>query len=186
LLLHGEQGSAKSTTERVLRTIVDPNHSPLRAAPKEERDLMVACHNSRVVAFDNLSGISDQLSDALCRIAYGTGLAQRELYSDSEEVVLDACRPIALNGITELATRGDLLDRTILVDLAPITEERRLPDKALNGRLEALAPGILGALLDAVSVALRRLPDTKLARLPRMADFTLFVTAAEEALGWER
>jgi hypothetical protein len=186
LLLHGEQGSAKSTTERVLRTLVDPSHSPLRTAPKEERDLMVACYNSRVVAFDNLSAISDQLSDALCRIAYGTGLAQRELYSDSEEVVLDACRPIAINGITELATRGDLLDRTILVDLAPISEDRRLTDKELNARLAALASGILGALLDAVAAAVRKLPTTNLERLPRMADFTLFVTAAEESLGWEQ
>ena len=186
LLLHGEQGSAKSTAERVLRSIVDPNHSPLRAAPKEEQDLLVACHNCWVVALDNLSGIQDWLSDALCRVASGTGLAKRELYTDSEEVVLNATRPIALNGITELATRGDLIDRSILVDLDAIPEDRRLPEKQLWRRFEELRPLILGALLDAVACALRNRATTTLPRLPRMADFALFVTAAEEALGWSR
>jgi hypothetical protein len=184
LLLHGEQGSAKSTAERVLRTLVDPNHSPLRAAPKEEQDLLVACHNCWIVALDNLSGIQDWLSDALCRIASGTGLAKRMLYTDAEEVVLHATRPIALNGITELATRGDLLDRSILVDLEAIPENRRLPEKALWRRFEELQPLILGALLDALVGALRNRATTSLPRLPRMADFALFVTAAEEALGW--
>jgi hypothetical protein len=184
LILHGEQGSAKSTAERVLRSLVDPNHSPLRAAPKEEQDLLVACHNCWVVALDNLSGIQDWLSDALCRVASGTGLAKRQLYTDSEEIVLNATRPIALNGITELATRGDLLDRSILVDLEAIPEERRLPEKALWARFERLRPLILGGLLDAASGALRNRSATALPRLPRMADFALFVTAAEAALGW--
>jgi hypothetical protein len=69
LILQGEQGSAKSTTVRVLRTLVDPAIEPLRALPKNERDLAIAAGNAWVLAFDNLSGIRDQLSDALCRLA---------------------------------------------------------------------------------------------------------------------
>jgi hypothetical protein len=41
-------------------------------------------------------------------------------------------------------------------------------------------------LLDAVSYALANIQTVNLPRLPRMADFALWVTAAESALGWKQ
>lgn len=107
--LHGEQGSAKSTTARMLRCLVDPNGSPLRSEPKEPRDLMIAASNSWVVALDNLSRIPAWLSDALCRLSTGGGFSTRQLYTDNEEAIFDAQRPVIMTGIEELATRSDLL-----------------------------------------------------------------------------
>ena len=185
LILHGEQGSAKSTAARLLRALVDPaTGSGLRAEPKDVEDLAVATANSWVLAFDNLSSLKPWLSDALCRVATGSGLAKRELYSDSEEIVLDARRPVILNGINELATRGDLLDRSILVNLDPIPEDRRLTEAELWDGFRIVRPRVVGALFDALAGTLLRLPDIKLERRPRMADFALFGTAAESAFGW--
>lgn len=48
-----------------------------------------------------------------------------------------------------------------------------------------MRPKVLGVLLDAVSTGLRNLDGVKPEKLPRMADFAVWVTAAEEALGWE-
>ncbi len=42
LVLHGEQGTAKSTTSRVLRHLLDPNEASLRTQPRDERDLMIS------------------------------------------------------------------------------------------------------------------------------------------------
>ena len=47
---------------------------------------------------------------------------------------------------------------------------------------EAERPRILGVLLDAVVEGLKRLPETELEKLPRMADFALWATACETAL----
>jgi hypothetical protein len=47
--------------------------------------------------------------------------------------------------------------------------------------VEAAAPRLFGAMLDALSLGLRMLPSTRLDRLPRMADFARFATAAETA-----
>ena len=94
LILQGEQGSAKSTTAKLLRRIIDPATAPLRTPPREERDLLIAANNSWVVAYDNLSGIPQWLSDALCRLATGGGFSTRELYTDTEEVILDLTRPV--------------------------------------------------------------------------------------------
>jgi hypothetical protein len=91
--------------------LVDPNSAPLRSEPRDARDLIIAANNSWVLAFDNLSHLPAWLSDALCRLATGGGFSTRELYTDSEEVLFDAVRTVILNGIEELAMRGDLLDR---------------------------------------------------------------------------
>lgn len=185
LAVHGEQGSAKSTTSRMLRALIDPNAASLRSAPKDEQDLIIAASNSHVSAFDNLSHISDSMSDILCRLSTGGGYAKRELYTNDDEVIFDLRRPIILNGITEIITKSDLLDRSLLVYLPRISEARRREESVIWQEFEAAKPRILGALLDAVSVALARLPDTKLEQLPRMADFAKWATAAEPGLQLE-
>src|SRR5262249_31045825 len=91
-----------------------------------------------------------------------------------------------LTSIEDLATRGDLLDRAIILTLPPIPEDRRRPESELWAEYERARPQILGALLDALVGAIDCLPSVRLDRLPRMADFALRVVAAEQALGWPK
>jgi hypothetical protein len=181
---HGEQGSAKSTTSRVLRHLLDPNAAPLRAEPRDGRDLMIAASNGWIVAFDNLSRLDARLSDALCRLATGGGFATRALYTDDEEMLFDAMRPIVVNGINELAVRSDLLDRALVEQLPTIPEAARRPEAEFWRAFEAARPAILGALCDAASRALADEPTLEVDGLPRMADFTRWAVAAAPALGW--
>lgn len=185
LALNGEMGSAKTTLARVLRALVDPNAAPVRAEPKELRDLAIAANNSWAIVLDNLSNIPVWLSDGLCRLSTGGGSAYRTLYENDEETIFDAQRPIILTGIEEVATRGDLVDRAILLTLPTIPDKKRRPESAFWRAFEQERPAILGALLDAVVGALASLPETRLETLPRMADFALWVTAAEKALEWK-
>jgi len=184
LAVAGEQGSAKSTLLRILRALIDPCVAPIRRFPRDARDLMISATHSLVLAFDNVSGLSDQTADDLCRLATGGGLSTRTLYADDEETLFDATRPIALNGIADLLERDDLSDRALPVLLERIPEEARQAEAALWAAFEHDRAAILGALLDAVSTALRNLPTTHLDRLPRMADPALWVVAAAPALGW--
>jgi hypothetical protein len=184
LALHGEQGSGKSTADRVLRSLVDPAIANVRSAPGEVRDLMITANNCHVVALDNLSHLPDWLSDALCRLATGGGFSTRELYSDEEEIVFDAMRPILLNGIGEVTSRADLMERTVMLSLPSIPKGERMPEDEFWPRFTDAQPRILGALLDAVSAALRDVANLRLGELPRMADFAKWSTAAEEALGF--
>lgn len=185
LVLNGEQGSAKSTAGRVLRALIDPARTPDRSAPRDERDLIIAANNGHVVAFDNLSGLKDWQSDGLARLATGAGFGTRELYTDSEETLFWAAKPILINGITDLAVRSDLLDRSLLVTLPRIPDDRRLTEEGFWASFHAAAPAILAALLDAVSASLGGHRSVTLRRLPRMADFAVWVIAAERALGWQ-
>jgi hypothetical protein len=182
IVLSGEQGSAKSTFSAILRALLDPNTAPLRALPREDRDLFIAASNGHVLAFDNVSGLPAWISDTLCRLATGGGFAVRQLYSDQDEVLFDAARPVILNGIEDIVTRPDLADRAVFLTLEPIPEDRRRPEQELWAAFEAERPRILGVLLDAVAKGLAELPRTKLDRLPRMADFALWAAACETAL----
>lgn len=184
LALHGEHGSAKTTLARLLRALVDPSAAPVRADPREPRDLMISASNSHVIALDNLSGVRTWLSDGLCRLSTGGGFAIRELYSDSDEVIFEAQRPVILNGIEELATRGDLLDRALVLYLPTIGKPERRTERDLWSEFEAARPAILGALLDAVSTGLARLDEVHLEDPPRLADFAEWVEACAPALGW--
>jgi len=182
LVLQGEQGTGKSTVARVLRLLADPSTAALRSVPREERDLMIAASNSWVISLDNLSGIPQWLSDALCRLATGGGFATRELHTDSEEILFDATRPIILNGIDDIAGNPDLADRALIVTLPQVAEENRIPEKIFWKQFSEALPGILGALLDAVSMALQNLEQVRVPRLPRMADFARWICAAAPAL----
>jgi hypothetical protein len=57
LALSGEQGSSKTVFSKILRALVDPNIAPVRAAPREERELFIAANNAHLLAFDNLSDV---------------------------------------------------------------------------------------------------------------------------------
>src|SRR5262249_19798470 len=127
LCLFGEQGSAKSTTARFLRALVDPSTAPVRAEPRDPRDLAIAAGNGWAVCLDNVSHLTPQLSDALCRLSTGGGFSTRMLYCDDEECIFQAQRPAIVNGIAEVAERPDLLDRSLMVCLPTIRERRRVP-----------------------------------------------------------
>lgn len=185
LELNGEQGSAKSTLARILRSLVDPAWAPLRTSPRSERDLLISALSSQVLAYDNLSAVPTWLSDAFCRLATGGGFSTRLLYTDAEEMFIDVQRPALLTGIEDLAMKGDLLDRTIQIVLQSLSEADRKPEALMWSKFEAVRSRILGALLTIVAGALRALPMVSLTHPPRMADFAAWATAAESPLGWQ-
>lgn len=184
LVLQGEQGTAKSTTARALRGLVDPCDDSVRALPRDERDLVIAANNRWALAFDNLSGVTPWMADILCRLATGESFATRQLFSDDGEKIFNVARPLILNGIEEIATRQDLADRALVLTLPPINEEMRRTEDVFWRDFAAARPRILGALLDGASTALRTMPTIQLARLPRMADFAMWAAAAETGFGW--
>jgi hypothetical protein len=182
LAISGEQGSAKTVLSKMLKALVDPNAAPVRALPREERELMIAANNSHLLAFDNLSSLPTWLSDALCRLASGGSFAVRQLYTDDDEVLFQAARPLLVNGIEEVITRPDLADRAIFLTLPPVPDSRRQSERDLWRQFELTRPRILGGLLDLVGHGLRTLPAIGPNRLPRMADFALWAAACETAL----
>lgn len=184
LVLQGEQGSAKTTNARVLRSLIDPSKAMINPAPRNERDLVIQAQNSRILCLDNLSGLKKSLSDALCRICTGTGFTTRKNFSDADQQIFEVKRPIILNGIDDIATRGDLLDRSIVLGLPAIPPHKRRDERAFWKSFKQDQPHILGGLYDVIAGGLAE-NKPNLPELPRMADFAEWVTRCEVALDWE-
>ncbi|MBX7165531.1 MAG: hypothetical protein K1X74_04195 [Pirellulales bacterium] len=171
LILLGEQGSAKSTATRLLHTLIDPHQLPLRTLPRNEQDLAIAAAGSYLLCFDNVSILSDAMSDALARLVTGIGFATRQLYTDRREVQIPVRRPILMNGIDEFAGRPDLLDRALVLELSPIPPDRRRTEAEVIEQFNRSHGRILGAILDLAARAVGIMPSLHLETLPRMADF---------------
>ncbi|HEU0196691.1 MAG TPA: hypothetical protein VFQ88_05685 [Nevskiaceae bacterium] len=179
----GQQGSAKSSTQQTLRALIDPNDVPLRAAPKAVEDIFVAARNGWLASFNNLSHLSAPQQDALCGLATPGGFASRTLYTNGEETAWNTQRPVAINGISTLATAPDLIDRTIHIEPPRIETFKR--DSDIHDAFESARPRILGALLDLFVATLAKLPSVTIAKPPRMADFACLGEAMMRAQGHE-
>ncbi|GKT31186.1 hypothetical protein ADUPG1_001888, partial [Aduncisulcus paluster] len=182
LALFAEQGSAKSTTTRMLVDLIDPSPVPLRQAPRDSDSWVTAASGSWVVALDNLSTIPPWLSDSLCRAATGDGNVKRALYTDSDLAVIKFRRCVIINGIDVGAVRPDLAERLATVDLRRIDRHMRQPEATMRQQWRTALPGILGGLLDLAAVVHQRLETISVDVSPRMADFSRTLAAVDEIL----
>lgn len=181
LILSGEAGAGKSSLARLIQRLTDPVTGDLLQPPANDRDLIATARNGRILAFDNLSGLKAELADSLCRLATGSEIGGRALFTDHDMASFTASRPLVLNGIPDLAARGDLADRAVVIRLPPLAT--RTTEADLREEIAAAHPEILGALLDALSEAMKRV--TEVATPPvRMADFARVLVAAEPRLPW--
>jgi DNA polymerase-1 len=184
LMVDGPAGSAKTSLSRVLRSVIDPNVADTVHLNENDRDIMIRAKNVHLLSFDNVTGFSQETSNLLCGLATGTAYVTRQLYTDDEEQVFKACRPIIMTSINAVTRQADLADRSLRLTLSPVT--KRLSEKELKERLGKVQPELFSAVLGAMRTALEREKQTLLPTQDiRMQDFVQWATAAEPALGLE-
>jgi hypothetical protein len=136
--------------------------------------LFIAARNCFLLAYDNISKLNDDLSDSLARLATEGGVRLRTLYTDVDETLINAARPIILNGIRDFVTKEDLQDRSTIISPPYISDEARVMVTDIRARYEVKRPRILGAFLDALTVGLANKNQPVPKNLPRMADYAVW------------
>ena len=180
----GEQGTAKSTASKVFKLLIDPSEIDTATMPVNDDRMHQMLSKHHYLIFDNVSWIQDWQSDVFCRAVTGQATALRKLYTDDDDHIFKYKMCVGFNGITYLATRSDLLDRSFALRLVPITDMQRLPEDEVDRVFESNRGEILGGMFDALVKAIEIYPKIKLERLPRMADFTKWGCAIAESLGY--
>lgn len=181
-IIHGEKGAAKSTACVLLKRLIDPSVLETLTLSNDERSLVLNLKQHYYLPFDNVSKISNDISDTLCRAITGGALQQRKLFTDAEDYIFTFQRCLTINGISNVANRSDLLDRSILFELERVSTENRRNLQEVYAEFEEDRPYLLGSIFDILSKAMGILPTVWLTELPRMADFYRWGYAIAEAM----
>jgi hypothetical protein len=179
---NGEQGGVKSTYCRYHKRIVDPCAVELLTIPKDRNEFVQHMHHNYVVAYDNVRIVPKWFSDEICKAVTGAGNSKRKLYTDDEDVAYNYKRCILVNGINNVLTEPDALDRSVMLDFTRISDEERREEAEVDAEFEAMKPSLLGYIFDTLVKALRIKPTIKLERKPRMADFAVWGEAIARAM----
>ncbi|CAM3474092.1 hypothetical protein [Parendozoicomonas haliclonae] len=183
LELLGDHGSGKSHLTEMVRSLTDPSTAPLRNLPDSEQAFFVSCQYTWVVTIENRSDLSGREQDLLCQVSTGSAYVKRTSHSDADETVLQALRPQIINGITAMATRMDLIDRCVSIELEALPDNQRKSKKCLEEEYAEAHPRILGALFQLIADALKVLPEIKLENPPRLVDFGYMGEAVGRVMG---
>lgn len=183
LVFYGIQGSGKSMVFKLIRRLIDPSSVETLTMPRDENERVQQLAHHWCAFYDNQTQIPLWTSDTLCRAATGGGFTKRELYTDDEDIIYEFMRCVGINGINIAASRGDLLDRSLLLGLKDIPTDKRREEKVLLAEFEGCRAEILGGVLDTLSKALKMYPLVNTPKLFRMADYTRWGCAIAQALG---
>lgn len=183
LVLQGGEGSGKSLLCRFIAAMIDPNSVGLRHMPSNSKDLAIASQNAHVLAYDNVRGFKHAMADMLCIAATGGAVTSRQLYTDSEQHVLQLHVALVLNGKHSFIDQPDLAQRCLPVELLTIKEGNRKSEAELVREFEADLPAIMRGLFDLIANIFKHLPTAQVTSPERMYDFVKWLAAMEMAQG---
>lgn len=183
LILLGNQGSAKSTTSRIIKKLVDPSKIDISAIPKNKEDLVLQLSSEYMVVYDNMNVIKSEYNDIFCQVATGGNFVKRTLYTDNKLSVFSFKRCLILNGINYVTNQADLLDRSIVVTLKTLADEERRTETDIFYEFNKDIPYFLYSIFETIVQAKKIYKEIKLEKLPRMADAVKWGCAIAEALG---
>jgi len=182
-ILVGDQGAAKTTRSRIKKELVDPSQLSTQTIPKNPTEFVQMASHNWFITLDNLTSLPHWLSDGLCRVCTGDGFSKRKLYTDDDDVIYNFKRCACLTGINLVATKPDLLDRSIIYELKPIPSDKRKTEKQIWEEFNAVKGRILGACFTLLSNTINEYDTVAVAGVPRMADFATWGCAVAKALG---
>jgi hypothetical protein len=182
IALAGDQGSGKTSTAQRLRALIDPSAMPMVRC-KDDAEIVQGLAHHYCPIIDNLSHVPEWLSDTLSRAVTGEGFTKRALYTNADDVLFSYKRIFILTGIGLVITKPDLLDRSIIILLDRIPDNKRRDEQALNERFKAAKQRLFGSVLNMLAGAIREYSNVKSECLPRMADFAKWAMAVELGQG---
>ncbi|WP_353113871.1 hypothetical protein [Microbacterium sp.] len=184
LFATGTAGSGKTFRGRVLASVLDPRDELGGSLGKDERDALVAAGARYIAAWDNITSVSIETSNLICRLVTGGSDERRVLYSDEDVHVRAIRRTGIITALSLPMLEADALERIIPVHCETIPSGERTSESRMRAAFDDAHPQILGAVLDDVVRVLGQLPEvqaTKRSR-PRMADFSDVLYALDPAI----
>ena len=157
----------------------------LLTIPKDKPEFVQQMYHNYLAVYDNVRYIPPWFSDEACKAITGIGNTKRKLYTDDEDIIYNYKRNIIVNGINNVLTEPDVLDRSLLIEFDRIPMENRREEKDVEAEFEFMRPKLFAYILDILVKALKIKPELNLKNLPRMADFAVWGEAISRAMDYK-
>lgn len=183
--LIGEYGSAKTSTTRVLRSLIDPVSAMVAPGSEKPDDVLIRAWHNYVLTLENMSDLT-KLSDTLCGITTGMGFEVRQLFTNGDLFSIWVRRPVIVNGIDPSKYAADLISRMVEIELEK--PEKRMLESEFERQLLDSAPRMFMGAVSLVVEVLKVLPTIdphEFAENVRLAEFGAIGEATARVLGKE-
>jgi hypothetical protein len=154
--------------------------------PKSKRNTYVVCASNYATAYDNVSDITDDVSDALCEIATGGCYKERKLYEDGDPFTITACAPLIIGSCVEQRPKQDFVSRSVSIKLRVMEDHEKLSDTEMDKRDPKLSRKAFRAMLDLVVAGLNHAGGPTDGRYARMISYAQWDEAIEKSLGFDK
>jgi hypothetical protein len=184
MIVQGPQGGGKSLLCRgVFRAFVDNNAADIQLLPASSKDMVISTRSQFLLIYDNVRKLSTTQSEYFCVISTGGSMGGRKLFTDNEEVTLQAQTPVVLNSIHSIVKEPDLASRCVTVQVQPLEPDKRREEKELKHALSSKKGVIFKGLLDLCASALQIEDSVELLYTARLTSFSRWLAALEPAMG---
>ncbi len=181
IILHGGQGSGKTTLSNMIQKIVDPHNHGAFVMPNNKEELSIALANNYLLTLDNASSLPKDASDLLCSAVTGASTIKRKLFTDNDVSVVSFKNCILLNGITINNIKSDLYDRAIMLEMQRLQGLYKSNNELYPG-FEKILPSIMREIFFTLSKALTVYQDINSCGNYRMADYAKWGKAISKVL----
>lgn len=185
LVIVAEKGAGKSNCLRMIEELVDPKHSGLCALPKSPDGLSLRLANSYYTALDNVSSLSQKVSDKLCMAITNASDSDRELFKSTQERIVNLHSIVALTAIGTVVTASDLADRTISLRLERLSSDNIKTEEQLRKEFAVDKPKFLGAIFHTVAQVLADQEEPEVKTRIRMADWQVLALKIGKVFGFD-
>ncbi len=189
----GMAGSFKSTNTSLIKLLIDPAGSTLldnrQAMSDDINNFVLSLYDQYLSALDNITHITAEHCEVLCRGITGAANSKRKLYSDADQVILKFRRKITANGVSPNLNYPDLNDRLIVYSRKSLNDVSYIEESRLEKIIYELMPDVLGFCFTSLSKAIS-LYDVVKCEISnpktRLADFEIWGEAISQALGFQK
>ncbi len=182
--INGASGSGKSTLTKILKKVIDPvSGEGVNVLTNNFDDLKVLLGSNYYVAFDNLSRISNAMSNFFCTVVTGGTFVSRTKFENDKPFTITLKQGLCLNGIGNFAINDDFVDRALFFKTKPFAKTTDRSEDKLWTKFDKELPYIMGGIFEILSKALVIYPTVKIENPMRLADFHSFGYAVAEAMG---
>jgi hypothetical protein len=127
------------------------------------------------------------MSDAFCRAVTGDSFSKRKLYTDNDDIFYTFMRCIGFSGVNLAASKSDLLDRGLIIELERISSDRQRQIKKIWKDFDEIKPQLLGYIFDILAkvLSMRQTSHIEVKDLPRLADWAEICELISRCLGYK-